>query len=468
MKDHIIGFNSQTSELNNQVLEITGTIPTWLKGSLYRIGPALYEVGDQSVKHWFDGFGMVHKFTLQNGNITYTNRFIESRGYKATLEEQHHKYHQFATAPDYSWWRKIITWFQKPEFSNNTNVNIGMYGNQLVSMTEKSSFNIHNPTSLANTSLIDLKQIGDITTAHPHYDYETREFINFCIQFGSKSKYRFFSKSSDHTEPHVFAEYQTSLPSYVHSFGLSKDFVILLLSPLKVNPLKLRFGNKAYYDCYHWYADHDTKLVVLSRHDGRLINEVVIEMCFAFHFVNCYQEDNRIIVDYCAADNAERINYFYLKKLRSDNSAPMNTRARLKRTILTISSTEAETKDSGIYLEMPSINYQNYNSYYYQYAYGLSNHGDNKAIENAFIKIDMKNLTQLKWHQENNYPQEGLFIANPNSRTEDDGVILTVVLDTEKADSFLLILNAKDLSELARAYVGQIIPFGFHGTFIKH
>ncbi|WP_420831737.1 carotenoid oxygenase family protein [Bathymodiolus japonicus methanotrophic gill symbiont] len=45
--------------------------------------------------------------------------------------------------------------------------------------------------------------------------------------------------------------------------------------------------------------------------------------------------------------------------------------------------------------------------------------------------------------------------------------MLTVVLDTEKCDSFLLVLNANDLSELARVYVGQIVPFGFHGTFIK-
>ena len=467
MNNFNIGFDSQTSELDNQSLEVIGTIPDWLRGSLYRNGPALYKVGEHSVNHWFDGFGMLHRFFIQNGNVTYSNRFIESRGYQAAIEEKRIKYHLFATAPDYTWWQKIISWFQEPVFSYNTNVNIAMYGDQLVSMTEKSAYNTHDLSSLATNDPIDLNHIGEVTTAHPHFDYDTSEFINFCIKFGPKSTYRFFSKGVDNAEPRVFAEYETVLPSYVHSFGLTSDFVILLLSPLKVNPLKLRFGNKPYYECYRWYEDHDTKLVVLSRLDGSLIKEVDIDTCFIFHFVNCYQEDNQIIVDYCAADNAQRINHFYLNKIKAEDLGSMQIRSRLKRTILTTDGKEVDTTDTGIYFEMPTINYKYYNSYRYQYAYGLSYHGNSENIENALIKVDMNDLTTREWYQANMYPQEGIFVPNPDSIAEDDGVILTVVLDTKKRDSFLLVLNANDLSELARVYVGQIVPFGFHGTFMK-
>ena len=44
-------------------------------------------------------------------------------------------------------------------------------------------------------------------------------------------------------------------------------------------------------------------------------------------------------------------------------------------------------------------------------------------------------------------------------------MLLSVVLDAEAERSFLLVLDAADLPELARAEVPHHIPFGFHGQF---
>ncbi|WP_420831736.1 carotenoid oxygenase family protein [Bathymodiolus japonicus methanotrophic gill symbiont] len=70
-----------------------------------------------------------------------------------------------------------------------------------------------------------------------------------------------------------------------------------------------------------------------------------------------------------------------------------------------------------MYFEMPTINYKYYNSYRYQFAYGLSCHGNS---ENALIKVDMNDLTTREWYQANMYPQEGIFVPNLDSSTEDD------------------------------------------------
>jgi hypothetical protein len=53
-------------------------------------------------------------------------------------------------------------------------------------------------------------------------------------------------------------------------------------------------------------------------------------------------------------------------------------------------------------------------------------------------------------------------VATPGEADEDDGVILSVVLDAKEAASFLLIL-ASSFREVARAEVSHHIPFGFHG-----
>ena len=60
-----------------------------------------------------------------------------------------------------------------------------------------------------------------------------------------------------------------------------------------------------------------------------------------------------------------------------------------------------------------------------------------------------------------------VFVAAPDARDEDEGVLLSVVLDARRETSFLLVLDAGSLEELARVEVPHPIPFGFHGLFAK-
>ena len=53
------------------------------------------------------------------------------------------------------------------------------------------------------------------------------------------------------------------------------------------------------------------------------------------------------------------------------------------------------------------------------------------------------------------------------STYEDDGVILSVVYDKSNKESFLVIIDAHSMKELARAKMSQALPIGFHGRFIK-
>ena len=46
-------------------------------------------------------------------------------------------------------------------------------------------------------------------------------------------------------------------------------------------------------------------------------------------------------------------------------------------------------------------------------------------------------------------------------------MLLSVVLDGFKEKSYLLVLKAKDLSEVGRAEMQGPMSFGFHGTFME-
>jgi carotenoid cleavage dioxygenase-like enzyme len=49
----------------------------------------------------------------------------------------------------------------------------------------------------------------------------------------------------------------------------------------------------------------------------------------------------------------------------------------------------------------------------------------------------------------------------------DEGVVLSVVLNAAQGTPFLLVLNARTFSKVARAEVPHHIPFGFHGRFFR-
>ena len=50
---------------------------------------------------------------------------------------------------------------------------------------------------------------------------------------------------------------------------------------------------------------------------------------------------------------------------------------------------------------------------------------------------------------------------------EDDGVLITVGFDGPKEQTYLLLLNAKDMTEIDRAYTQHVVPFSFHGIFFQ-
>ena len=91
------GFESLADETRIDSLPVRGHLPPWLQGSLLRTGPAQWEVGGRSMKHWFDGLAMLHRFSFADGEVSYANRFLETRAYRAARDTGRITYSEFAT-----------------------------------------------------------------------------------------------------------------------------------------------------------------------------------------------------------------------------------------------------------------------------------------------------------------------------------------------------------------------------------
>ena len=58
-------------------LHISGEMPAGLLGTLYRNGPNP-QFAPRGPYHWFGGDGMIHAFHIENGNVSYKNRWVRT------------------------------------------------------------------------------------------------------------------------------------------------------------------------------------------------------------------------------------------------------------------------------------------------------------------------------------------------------------------------------------------------------
>jgi carotenoid cleavage dioxygenase len=94
------GVDDSTGDRETAQLATTGRWPAELRGRFYRNGPALFERGGQRYHHWFDGDGMVQRFTLEPPRISHRGRLVETSKLKAERAAGRFLLPAFGTAVD--------------------------------------------------------------------------------------------------------------------------------------------------------------------------------------------------------------------------------------------------------------------------------------------------------------------------------------------------------------------------------
>jgi carotenoid cleavage dioxygenase-like enzyme len=467
-RGHLLGFSTLERELSADQLELSGALPPWLAGSLLRTGPAKFEIGAGHMRHWFDGLAMLHRFTVSGGQVSYANRFLESRSYRAARERGEMVYGEFATDPCRSLFKRVQTLFSDGALPDNANINVVKLGERYIAMTEAPLPVEFDPRTLQAARVRPYEVPGQLSTAHPHADRASGSMLNYAAKLGARSSYRFFEVPARDdrprpAKPRVIGSLPVREPAYMHSFGLTERWLVLAEFPLVVNPLALALSGRRYIENYHWKPERGTRFTLVDRATGEALGGFHTDACFAFHHVNAYEQHGEVIVDVCAYPDPRVIEDLYLERLRAGKpiSPASLTRFRLRLTDRSVSSERLADGD----IELPRINYGRCNERRYRYVWGNGT-GPSGWIE-RIVKVDITDGATRSWSHPDCYPGEPVFVARPQAEREDDGVLLSVVLDGAAGSSMLLVLDAADLSELARARVPHHVPFSFHGAYFR-
>lgn len=459
--DHRLGFRSLRDEVTVDALPLEGALPAWLGGSLLRTGPAQFEVGANRMRHWFDGYAMLHRFTIAGGSVSYGNRFLDSRAYRRAQETGRIALGEFATDPCRSLYRRVQSLFTGPDLTDNANVNISRLGERFLAMTETPLPIEFDPATLRSAG-VAFTAPGHLSTAHPHADRDGA-MLNYAAKLGPRSSYRFFRVDPASATPSVIASLPVRHPAYMHSFGLTERWLVLAEFPFVVNPLSLALAGRPYIENYRWQPDLGTRFTLVDRDSGETISGFRTDACFAFHHINAYERDGEVVVDLCAFADAQIVQDLYLDRLRAGAPLAQATPTRFRLSLRDRTVSRERLAEGG--LELPRINYRRCNGRPYRYAWG-NDTGPGGWVE-KIVRIDAETGTATAWSQPGCFPGEPVFVAEPGAEDEDAGVLLSVVLDAEAETSFLLVLDAATLAPLARATVPHAIPFGFHGQFAR-
>jgi beta,beta-carotene 9',10'-dioxygenase len=239
---------------------------------------------------------------------------------------------------------------------------------------------------------------------------------------------------------------------------------------LRVSPRELATGGKPFFSSFGWHPERPANFLVIGKSDGQVVTTLETEAFVSIHHINAFERGTgpnaEVVVDLSAYDDASHLTDLYLTK-RDAGTALYTGQFRRYRLPLSGSYADYEVLSSEL-IELPTIDYRRSNAREYRYAYGASMRSDlPEPFYNQLVEVDVLHRKSTTWFEDGCFPSEAVFVPKPGTTGEDEGVLLSIVLDTRTQSSFLLVLDAQSVTELARAEVPVAVPYSFHGQFLS-
>lgn len=510
-------------------LAISGTIPPYVSGTLYRTGPGGRQVATDkgtvySVDHWFDGFSQNHRFQIiQTGSsarVIYSSRHSVDPLIETIRKTANVSCLTFGQKRDpcTSFFKKVMAMFV-PDRSPLSEYNIGVtlsinppglsdtqetgrktqgnHGSSIHTLLAKtdSAFVRHidpetlEPKGVVSQLTLHPQLTGNLSASHAKSDPETGDIFNYNLAFGRSSVYRVFRVSAVDGQTEILATIADAPGAYLHSSLLTKSYFILCIwsghyawGGIKILWEKNLLDALAPFDpCQKalWY-------VIDRKHGKGVVAKYGCDPFFCFHTINAWEEPcptdpshTDIVADLSIYKNLDVIRRFYYNNIKSSSPAALEYAGKrscdvflrrwrlplvdLADPAVPVEAVIVHTAEHDRSCELPLIN-PRFITKPSRYIYGVCDRGLSTFFD-GIVKYDMETQTATYWSSHGHSPGEPIFVVNPQGVAEDDGVLLSVVLDGHAGKSYLLVLDARTMEALGRASMECVVGFGFHGIY---
>ena len=440
-------------------LIVEGEVPSTLNGTFFRNGPNP-QYAPRGSYHWFGGDGMVHAFQIQDGRVSYKNRWARTVKWKKEREAGRSLFGAMNPLDrDDS--------VQGLETDGLANTNIIWHGNKLLALEEGHApfeLNPHTLESIGPCTYAD--KLKGPMTAHPKIDPETGEMLFFGYNvdgaLSKKMSFHVVDREGNLTRSEFF---DAPFPSMVHDFITTKDYIIFPIMPLTGSLDRAMKG----LPVYAWEPEKGSHVGIMPR-SGTVedIRWFTSDAAFVFHPMNAFENDGVITCDVCQFGQAPMFPF-----ADGRPGDPAKSFAQLTRWTMDLSKNtntyEVDLVDDRK-CEFPRLDERRAGlNYRFGYMACDSRPKTKGGLFNSIARVDHQ-TGKIQMHELplGHATNEPVFVPTHESSGEGEGVLLTNVYDANKNSSYLLILDAEnvDSDPLALVNLDHRVPFGFHGNWM--
>jgi all-trans-8'-apo-beta-carotenal 15,15'-oxygenase len=433
---------------------IEGRLPTDLNGTLYRMTKGQLENHDVLLQHWFDGDAFIIKYSIRDGGVRITARYVETPERRQETVAGRMIYREYGTIP-----RTVPA-----PYKNQPNINVILWDGRLLGLSEAFHPSAIDPETLAYEGPWDFYGTlpPNVSFApHPKFDADGVGYT-----FGTNNRIDWalmvYRMELDGTLTQIA---KAPLPGWfmVHDMILGREHLVFVVPPVQYDFAALARGFVSAADVLEYMEESPTRLIVV-RKDGTG-EPVVFEQPpgMVYHHGNLTETDG--VLSFHSLMNPDGA-VLRLLDSWSEERWPTLRRNQLTHFTLDLSRRQVRrTSVSGRGHEFPRFDTRRAGTHT-RYLYAT--HEDRVDLFSFpdIVRFDLDTGRRRRVRSGRNRTLgEGVFVARPGGTEETDGWLLNQGYDAEADETFLDVREAESLELEARVWAGAHLPLGFHGNF---
>jgi len=393
--------------------------------------------------HPFDGDGMIHQISFQDGRANYRNRFVRTRGFEAEQETGGSLWGGLADPPQIG---------LRPGFGaqgalkDSSSTDIVVHAGKALSTFYQCGEGYRlDPDTLEQLGIESWTPIDGIS-AHPKVDEATGELLFF--NYSKHAPYMHYGVVDRQNRLTHYIPIPLPGPRLPHDMVFSEHYAIL-------NDLPVFWDQKLLERNIHAVRMHDlpSRFAIVPRHGG--VDEIrwfEAEPTYVLHWLNAYEEGDELILDGYFQENptptpgpkaAAPPGYQHMMAFLDQQAF----RPKLHRWWFNLrDGTTREARLDDRIMEFGMIN-QRFAGRKYRYVYSTVTE-PGWFLFNGFVKNDLE--TGESWEYRlppGRYASEAPFAAKPDATSEDDGYLLSFVTDENAGRSECVIFDARRIQD---------------------
>jgi all-trans-8'-apo-beta-carotenal 15,15'-oxygenase len=281
-----------TNEHGFVPLNVEGTLPTTLRGTLFRNGPGQFEQFGSRYSHPFEADGAVTAIRIANGTamgaakITRTTALSTERGAGEIMYG--------TSAP---WSRRILNNLRGRR-KNNANTSVMIWQDRLFALMEAGKPTELSPRDLRFLGEQDLGGVvGGMFSAHPHYLPAHRSFFNFGLEYGRVTKLHVYALP-DVGPARELTAIALDAPPMLHDFIATETHLIFFISPVRVNVKNIMLALGDFNNFAEWKPEHGTEVICVPIANPDQVVRFHTNAFFQWHFANAHTRGRELVIDY--------------------------------------------------------------------------------------------------------------------------------------------------------------------------